>query len=120
MTHNRPGVLAWLRYTYGGRMPLAHLEWARRDLTEPGWRERVVLRVLVQVSPFVAAGTLVPGPPAVHVAVPALMVLTTLLIVAPFSEEIRDARLRHNGLPVPPRDDRDGPPPPESWPGMRR
>ncbi len=119
MTHPRVGVLTWLRYTYGGRLPAAHQDWVRRDLTEPGWRERVVLRVLAQVAPFVVIGALVPGPPSLRVAVPALMVLSTLLIAAPFSEEIRDARLRHNELSVPPRAGNDGPPPPESWPGMR-
>jgi len=118
VTETGPGVGAWLRYTYGGRMPAAQRAWALRDLTEPGWRERVVLRVLAQVAPFVAAGAFVPGPAAVHVAVPALTVLSTLLIAAPFSEEIRDARLRRNELPVPPRDRDDGPPPPERWPGM--
>jgi hypothetical protein len=102
---------------FGGRL-LVHTDWVLRDLTEPGWRERVVLRVLGQVAPFVAAGVFVPGPVAVHVALPALLVLSTLLIAAPFSEEIRDARLRQHGLPVPKHPD-SGPPPPEAWPGMR-
>lgn len=118
MVSDGPGLGARLRYILGGRAPDAHREWARRDLTEAGWRERVVLRVLGQVAPFAVAGTFVPGPPAVHAAVPALMVLSTLLIAVPFSEEIRDARLRQNGLPRAPRV--DGPPPPEQWPGMKR
>ena len=96
----------------------AHTEWVLRDLTDPGWRERVVLRVLGQVSPFVAAGAFVPGPVAVHLALPALFVLSTLLIAAPFSEEIRDARLRQHQLAARKNPD-SGPPPPEAWPGMK-
>ena len=102
---------------FGGRLT-AHSAWVLRDLTEPGWRERVVLRVLGQVSPFVAAGAFVPGPVAVHLALPALLVLSTLLIAAPFSEELRDARLRQHDLAATKKPD-SGPPPPEAWPGMK-
>ena len=110
-------MLAQLRYVFGGRLR-GHSEWVRRDLTEPGWRERVVLRVLGQLAPFVAAAAFVPGPAAVHVGLPALLILSVLLIAAPFSEEIRDARLRQHGL-APSKNPGTGPPPPESWPGMR-
>ncbi|MCU1675401.1 MAG: hypothetical protein JWM93_159 [Frankiales bacterium] len=118
MTRDRPGAWARLRYVYGGRLP-AWRDWVRRDLTDPGWRERVVLRVIAQVLPFVAIGVFVPGPSWLHEALPALILLSTLIIAAPFSEELRDARLRRHGLPVPGHRD-EGPPPPGDWPGMRR
>ena len=85
-----------------------------------------MLRVLGQVAPLVAAGAFAPGPPAVHVALPTLLVLSVLLIAAPFSEEIRDARLRQHGLAKPQSKSQTktekpdtGPPPPEPWPGMK-
>jgi hypothetical protein len=117
VTSDGPGPLARARYLCGARLPVRWQEWVRHDLTDPGWRERVVVRSMIQVLPFVVLGAFVPGPAWVHVGVPAVIVLSNLLIVGPFSEELRDARLRQNGLPVPQR--RDGPPPPTLWPGMR-
>jgi hypothetical protein len=118
VTSEAPGPLARARYLWGARLPIRWQEWVRLDLTEPGWRERVVIRSLLQILPFVVLGAFIPGPPWVHVGVPAFMVLGTLLVVGPFSEELRDARLRRHGLPVPERRE-DGPPPPAPWPGMR-
>ena len=107
-----------VRYIYGGRLPLSQRAWVQRDLTDAGWRERIVLRVVLQVAPFVALGAFVPGPAFVRAALPALLLLSTLLIAAPFSEEIRDRRLRQHDLDTP-KDPDDGPPPPEPWPGMK-
>ena len=117
MTADRPSALGLLRYIYGGRLPVSQRAWVRRDLSDAGWRERVVLRVLVQVAPFVALGAFVPGPAFVRAALPALLLLSTLLIAAPFSEEIRDRRLRQHGLEPPKAP--DGLPPPDKWPGMK-
>ena len=54
-----PGVLSWLRFAAGFRLPDKNLDWVRHELTDAGWRVRTVLRHLAVIIPIcaVVAGT---------------------------------------------------------------
>ncbi|MGI9091960.1 MAG: DUF5313 family protein [Mycobacteriales bacterium] len=102
-----PNPLQWLRYAFGGRVP-AHLrEWARHDLTDADWRLRHALRIVVQLAiPFIAA-LFLPGPLSIRIMTGALVMVGGLLVGLAYSEELRDRRLKQNGIPLPPRIDDD-------------
>lgn len=60
---DRPGVLRWLWYALGGRLPERHREWVLHDATCRTWPIRHFVRAFVQTS-LVAVPILllVPGP----------------------------------------------------------
>ena len=60
---HRPGVLRWLWYALGGRLPERHSTWVLHDTTTATWGYRHVLRAAVQMSiPVALVLLLVPGP----------------------------------------------------------
>jgi Family of unknown function (DUF5313) len=101
-----PGPLGWLRFAVGLRMPPANIHWVRHELTDAGWRWRTVLRHLVIIVP--ACGVLVavfaaflPAPAWVSVMMVVLVLSGSVLSVATYADDLRAARLRQHGLPVP-------------------
>jgi hypothetical protein len=101
-----PGPFGWLRFAFGFRMPAASVHWVRHELTDAGWRWRTVLRHLVVILPVCAIVVVVlevflPAPPWVSVMMVALILSGSLLTVATYADDIRAARLRQHGLPVP-------------------
>lgn len=97
-----PSLGAWLRYSVGGRLP-RHVDWVRHDLTDAGWRWRLLGRVGVQliVPVLVAVAAALTLPPLAGVLLVLLLVLSSLGISAIASEQLRDRRLQQHGLPVP-------------------
>lgn len=90
-----------LAYAFGARLP-TNVDWVRHDLTDAGWRLRVLGRVCVQLSPFVVVALLVPGIDALaRVLLVLLLVIASLMTVAMVADQLRDRRLRQHGLPVP-------------------
>ena len=49
----RPTVLQWLRYAYGGRLPRELSGWVLRDTTGRGWVWRHLARAVVQLLPVI-------------------------------------------------------------------
>jgi Family of unknown function (DUF5313) len=49
----RPTVLQWLRYAYGGRLPRELSGWVLRDTTGRGWVWRHLARAIVQLLPVI-------------------------------------------------------------------
>ena len=47
----RPGLLRWLWYAVGGRLPLRYSQWVLHDVTARWWRLRALSRSLVQILP---------------------------------------------------------------------
>ena len=96
----KPPLTARLRYAVGGALP-AHREWVHHDLTDRGWQLRLLGRVAFQLAPFVVVAAVVPGIDGLaRGLLIALLVLSSLMISAIASEQIRDRRLRQHGFPI--------------------
>jgi Family of unknown function (DUF5313) len=101
-----PGPLGWLRFAAGFRLPPASVHWVRHELTDAGWRWRTVLRHLVVIVPLCGVLVLVlaeflPAPVWMSVMMVVLILAGSVLTVATYADDIRAARLRQHGLPVP-------------------
>lgn len=94
-----PTVWQWIRYAVGFRLPPANRDWVRHDLTDAGWRGRIMARHLVLMIPICLLLALLPGPWWLRVVVPLLAFLTSTLTVMISADELRDVRLRRHGLP---------------------
>ncbi len=108
-----PGPLGWLRFAFGFRLPPENVHWVRHELTDAGWRWRTVLRHLVVILPVCAVVVVVlevflPAPAWVSAMMVILILSGSVLTVATYADDIRAARLRQHGLPVPSRS-RPGP-----------
>jgi len=106
VTPNHPSPVQWLRYALGGRLPERLREWVWHDLTDPDWRVRQLLRVVVQAALPCLVLLLLPGPWTVRALAIALVLIGALGVSALFADELRDRRLRQHGV------DPGGPPPP--------
>ena len=88
-------------FAIGGRLPERNREWVRHELTDAGWRGRLILRHLIVTLPIVAGLALLPGAAWIRVAVPALFGICSMGIVAMYADDIRASRLRRHGLEAP-------------------
>ncbi len=90
-----------LLFGLGVRLPGRNREWVRHELTDAGWRGRLIGRHLVLMLPVCAVFALLPGAPWIRVAVPALFLICSVGIVALYADDIRVSRLRRHGLEPP-------------------
>jgi Family of unknown function (DUF5313) len=107
----RPGVLSWLRYAFGARLPDRYDAWVLADLTGPDWRLRVAGRILLFAFVPIIVLLLLPGPLEIRIYAALFVVVGPLFVGFAYGDEIRDYRLRQHGL-LPPQtpDDYRGPP----------
>lgn len=101
-----PGPLGWLRFAYGFRLPDKNVHWVRHELTDAGWRSRTVIRhlaVMVPVCVVLVAllAIFLPAPLWVSAMMVVLILTGSVLTVALYADDLRAARLRQHGLPVP-------------------
>jgi hypothetical protein len=101
-----PSPLGWLWFAFGFRLPQRNVHWVRHHLTDPGWRWRTVLRHLVVIIPLCAIlvavlALLLPAPDWVSIMMVALILVGSVSTVAMYADDLRAARLRQHGLPVP-------------------
>lgn len=96
-----PTVGRWLAYALGFRLPPRHREWVFHDLTDAGWRLRMLGRHLVLLLPIAGVFLALPGSWGLRFTIAGLIVGWGLFIVACYAESLRAARLRQHGLPVP-------------------
>jgi uncharacterized protein DUF5313 len=89
----------------GFRLPEENHAWVRHDLTDAGWRGRMMVRHLALMVPACVLLGLLPAAWGIRVAVVLLALLSSTFVVAINTGEIRRARLRQHGLPL----DRPGP-----------
>ena len=73
-----PGVLGKLAFAVGFRLPEANRDWVLHELTDAGWRIRVILRHLTVMIPVCVLLALLPGPPWLKIMVPALALAGSL------------------------------------------
>ncbi|MFC4910600.1 DUF5313 family protein [Actinomadura gamaensis] len=97
-----PGPLRQVRYTLGFRLPAENLDWVRHDLTDAGWRSRLLVRHLAMMVPICLALGLLPGPLWLRGAVALLALLASTLTVAVSADDLRRSRLHRHGLEPPP------------------
>lgn len=101
-----PGLVSWVRFAVGFRLPARNLDWVRHELTDAGWRGRTVLRhlaVIIPICAIVAALllTLLPAPAWLAGMMVALILCGSVFTVAAYADDIRASRLRQHGLDVP-------------------
>jgi hypothetical protein len=96
-----PSLAGRLRFAFGMRLRDENREWVRHELIDAGWRGRVVARHLTVMIPVCLLLALLPGPVWLRLMVPALALAGSLFTVAAYADDIRAARLRQHGLPVP-------------------
>jgi hypothetical protein len=89
-----PSIGSWLLFAIGFRL-------VRHELTDAGWRGRTIRRLMVLIVPICAALAFLPGPLWLRVAVPLLALVGSVGTVAISADDVRAARLRQHGLPVP-------------------
>ena len=96
-----PGLGRQVRFALGGRLPERNREWVRHELTDAGWRGRLIVRHLVVMLPLCAVLALLPGALWIRIAVPGLFLICSVGIVALYADDIRVSRLRRHGLEAP-------------------
>jgi predicted permease len=88
-------------FSLGVRLPERNREWVRHELTDVGWRGRLIGRHLVVMLPICAVLALLPGAPWIRITVTALFLICSVGIVALYADDIRVSRLRRHGLEAP-------------------
>lgn len=100
-----PGLLRWLQFAIGLRLPPKYREWVQHDLTDAGWRVRALVRQLVLLVPIAGIFLALPGEWEIRIAIAALVVLGGSFVSLAYGDSLRASRLRQHQLPVP--EDRD-------------
>ena len=96
-----PGPGRQALFALGARLPDRNREWVRHELTDAGWRGRTVRRLLVLMIPICVALAFLPGPDWLRIAVPGFALIASIGTVLISADDVRAARLRQHGLPVP-------------------
>jgi Family of unknown function (DUF5313) len=96
-----PSFAGKLLFAVGFRLKPQYRGWVDHELTDAGWRLRVILRHLIVMIPVCAGLALLPGPVWLHIMVPALALVGSVFTVAAYADDIRTTRLRQHRLPVP-------------------
>jgi hypothetical protein len=96
MAGDRPGVLRWVGYAYGRRLPTRYAPWVLRDLTGRWWFARHMVRGLTQCAPALLL-LLFPASPSILAMMVGIVVFGALFYGMTFASEIRDHRLYQHG-----------------------
>ena len=100
-----PSFWGKVLFSAGFRLPDRNREWVRHELTDAGWRGRLLARHLVVVLPVFVVFALLPGALWIRVMVAGFFLICTVGIVALYADEIRASRLRRHGIEPPGRRD---------------
>jgi hypothetical protein len=85
----------------GFRLPVENREWVRHDLTDAGWRIRLILRHLSILIPICAVLAILPADWTIRLMVALLAFLGSVFVVVVNAGDIRQARLRQHRISVP-------------------
>jgi Family of unknown function (DUF5313) len=101
-----PGVVRWLLFAVGFRLPAENRDWVRHELTDAGWRGRAAVRHLAVILPVcvvvaVLLDVLLPAPAWLIVMMVVLILSGSVFTVLAYADDIRGSRLRQHGLGVP-------------------
>jgi hypothetical protein len=95
----RPTPWQWLRYAFGGGLPVELRPWVLQDLTGDRWVQRHVARTLTQWAPTLLLIAL-PGPLLLRASLPFLVLVGCLYVSVSYLEETRAHRLLKHGIPA--------------------
>jgi hypothetical protein len=97
----RPGVLAWLWYALGGRLPARFSAWVLHDTTARTWALRHVLRSFVQLAvPIGLVLLLVPGEFWIRGMAALGGILLGLFFSLAYMPETTENRVKRAGYPA--------------------
>ena len=96
-----PSVVRWLLFAVGFRLPQENREWVHHELIDAGWRGRTVRRLFVLLVPICVGLSFLPGPLWLRITVPAFALIASVGTVLIGADDVRAARLKQHGLPVP-------------------
>jgi hypothetical protein len=110
-----PGVLRYLQFAAGFRLPPQNRDWVKHELTDAGWRLRTVLRHLAVIIPIcvvlvVVLTLLLPAPAWLDLTMVALILAGSVFTVTAYADDLRASRLRQHGLEAPDDPDLGHPP----------
>jgi Family of unknown function (DUF5313) len=94
-----PGAWRYFRYAAGFRLPDENLDWVWHDLTDAGWRARMLARHLLIMLPICVVLSLLPGEWWIRLSVPLLALIASTFVVVISTDDLRRSRLRQHGLP---------------------
>lgn len=101
-----PGPLRWLWFAAGFRLPPDYADWVRHELTDAGWRFRMVLRNLAIIVPIslvviVVLFSVLPAPIWLAVMMLILILAGSVFVTAAYAGDLRVSRMRQHGLEPP-------------------
>ncbi len=82
-------------------MPAENLDWVRHDLTDAGWRGRMMARHLAIILPCCVVLAALPAEWWIRLLVPALALSASSFVVLLTAADLRAARLHQHGLRAP-------------------
>jgi hypothetical protein len=82
-------------------LPEENLDWVRHDLTDAGWRGRMMARHLTVMAPVCVVLALLPAEWWLRLSVAALALIASTFVVMVAALDLRAARLRQHGLTAP-------------------
>ena len=95
----RPGVVRWVGYAVGVRLPERYSEWVVHDSTSKHWRARHVLRSSVGIVPLCTFWLLLPGPWPLLLSLVVMAALVAYFYSCAYMEESIEHRLARQGFP---------------------
>jgi len=97
----RPGVLRWLWYALGGRLPARFSPWVLHDTTTRTWALRHLLRAFVQLAvPIGLVLLLVPGEFWIRAMAAVGGILLGLFFSLAYMPETTENRVKRAGYPA--------------------
>jgi hypothetical protein len=98
MTPAVPGPWRRVRYALGGRLPADYRDWVWCDLTDTGWRTRLLARYVTGLTPIGLVAAVLPGEWWIRFMMAVMVLVGSLFTVAVSAAELRCSRLRRHGI----------------------
>src|SRR5256885_15967407 len=95
----RPGVLRWIGYAVGVKLPHRYDDWALHDATSKHWRARYVLQRSIGIVPLCAVWLLLPGSIWLRLSLVLMAALVAYFYSCAYMEESVEHRLCRQGFP---------------------
>lgn len=98
MAQNRPGIVQYVTYSYGRRLPDSMREWVARDLAGPGALRRHMIRMALPPLVVLAPLWLLPASLYVHLEMTVPIYIWAILMALALNKIWRRHRLAQHGL----------------------